>query len=227
MRCRFRRIAVLCVVFGLIVFFAHPVTAQQWGKEAWVVVYTAADEPGADLGYSAKGKAISMDESENVYVLGEAEIPDRRVDAVIYKYNRENGSVVWRDVFNHVASSSPGADDASIDFGAAIATEAAGGTYVAINSGHEFHNKDCRVVVRKYGPDYATGEDPEWTYFYGSADDGNQEAYAIAFDDSGNCYVAGDNNMNGMLFKVNSNGTPGSVNVREESDAQGGVDVFL
>lgn len=222
MRCRFRRVAVLCVVIGFTVLFAHPGSAQEWGEEEWVVVYTAADEPGAGPGYAAEGKAVAMDGSENVYVLGEAAIPDRRMDALIYKYNREDGSVAWRDVYNQVVASSPGADDGSWDGAGAIAVDAAGNTYVAIKSGHERYNKDYRVVVRKYGSDFATGEDPEWTYIYGTAEDGLQEAYAVAFDGSGNCYVAGYNAGDGMLFKLNSNGTLGSINVREASEAQGG-----
>ncbi len=222
MRCRFRRFAVLSALFGFSVLFAHPTMAQEWGREAWVAVYTVADEPGDTSFLAAKGKAIAMDGSENVYVLGEAAIPDQRTAAIIYKYNREDGSVAWRDVYNQVAPSAPGENDGSWDGAGAIAADTAGNMYVAIKSGHELYNRDYRVVVRKYGSDYATGEDPEWTYIYGTAEDGLQEAYAVSFDDSGNCYVAGYNAGDGMLFKVNSNGTLGSINVREESEAPGG-----
>ena len=205
-----------------LVLFVHSVAAQEWGKEDWVVVYTAADEPNATLGYAAEGKAIAMDDDENVYVLGEASIPDRRTDAIIYRYDRENGAVAWRDVYNHVPSSSPGENDGTFDLAGAIATDGPGNTCVAINSGNEGYNADYRVVVRMYGADHATGEDPVWTYVYGTADDGHQEAYAVALDDWGNCYVAGYNAGGGMLFKVNANGSPGGVNVRQESQAEGG-----
>jgi hypothetical protein len=205
-----------------LVLIVHSVAAQEWGKEDWVVVYTAADEPNATSGYAAEGKAIAMDDGENVYVLGEASVPDRRTDAVVYRYNRENGAVVWRDVYNHVPSSSPRENDGTVDLAGAIAADGAGNTCVAINSGNERYSKDYRVVVRMYGADHTTGADPAWTFVYGTADDGHQEACAVALDESGSCYVAGYNAGGGMLFKVNTSGTPGSVNVRQESEAEGG-----
>jgi hypothetical protein len=222
MRFRFAGVVGFGIIAFWAVFFVNTVIAQEWGKETWVAVYTAADEPGATPGYAAEGKKIAMDSSENIFVMGEADIPDRRTDTVIYMYNREDGSVGWRDVYNHVPASSPGENDGSVDRAAAMATDAAGNTYVAIISGHELYYKDYRVVVRKYGPEYKTGENPDWTYVYGSADDGDQEAYAIALDSSGNCYVAGVNNMRGMLFKVNSDGSPGSVEVVQENEDQSG-----
>lgn len=216
---RFARVWVELLV---VILFVCPGSAQEWGRETWAVAYTAANEPGAMIGFPAEGKDIAMDGAENVYVLAEAAFPDRRTDAVIYKYNRGDGSVAWRDVYNQVYASSPGANDGSFDGAGVIAVDPSGNVYAALKSGHEGYNADYRVVFRKYGWDFTTGDDPEWTIVYGTAEDGHQEGYAVAFDCPGNGYVAGYNNGDGMLFKVNRDGTLGRINVREKSEAPGG-----
>jgi len=206
---------LVCVV----VLFICPAAAEiQYGQEAWVTVFDAAGEPNASPLYGAEGKAIAMDSSENVYVLGETGIQNHKTDAIIYKHNRIDGTVAWRDIYNHAGSTF---DDASYDLTGDIACDKTGNTYVAINSGRDGNpQKNYRVVIRRYGTDYATGEAPDWTYVYGSgADQGDKEAHALAIDTSGNCYVAGQDHGRGMLFKVNNDGSLGEVAVRQEGES--------
>jgi hypothetical protein len=43
----FRNLSLFCLFFGFLLLSAHHATAQEWGEEDWVVIYTAAEEPGA------------------------------------------------------------------------------------------------------------------------------------------------------------------------------------
>lgn len=190
----------------------------QWEEHEWSAAVGFGEGPGGIMIYAAEGKAVAMDGAENAYVLGEAST-DRNTDAMIYKYNRNTGAVAWFDIHNHAVSGG----DYSYDTAGDIASDTAGNAYVAIRSGREgIPQANHRVVVRKYGAAHSTGSSPAWTYVYESPDDGDAEPHAIALDASGNCYVAGEDYGGGLLFKVNNNGTAGSVLVRQESDDPGG-----
>ncbi len=219
MRSCFQNAVLVCVCLVAILLLAQPTNAEvQWDAHEWSAALGFGDEPGGMMIYDAKGKAVAMDGAENVYVLGEAST-DRYTDAVIYKYNRNNGSVAWFDIYNHAVSS--GFD--SYDLAGDIAADTEGNVYVAIHSGRDgIPQNSYRVIVRKYGADHATGNPALWTYTYNSAFDGDAEARAIALDAAGNCYVVGEDYGSGLLFKVNNNGTAGSVNVQQESESPGG-----
>ncbi len=138
------------------------------GVQQWLARYNGpVSEPDRATG-------IAIDNSANVYVTGYSQGID--LDYATVKYNT-NGAQQWVARYNGPANGG--------DIAHAINVDAAGNVYVTGGDQKTIYNSDYLTV--KYN---AAGVQ-QWTArFNGSAND-NDEALALAVDQSGNVYVTG------------------------------------
>ncbi len=141
------------------------------GDTAWVRRYTG---PGNGHDY---GRAIAVDNSNNVYVTGEIDNEVGNIDFATIKYH-PNGDTAWVRTYN-----GPGnADDGAV----AIAVDYFGNAYVTgwSWSGDTIYS-DYPTI--KYCPN----GDTAWVRRYNGPGNSYDDANAITVDGSGNVYVTG------------------------------------
>lgn len=151
------------------------------GQQQWVARYNG---PGnfTDVAY-----AIAVDKSGNVYVTGQSDSSGQggNYDYVTIKYNSD-GQQQWLARYN-----GPGNDG---DAAYALALDASGNVYVTGVS-----------VGSGTGADYATikydsSGQQQWVARYNGPVNGDEYAYAVAVDNSGNVYVTGTSRGTGVNF---------------------------
>ncbi|MGB2804580.1 MAG: SBBP repeat-containing protein, partial [Candidatus Zixiibacteriota bacterium] len=129
-----------------------------------------------------KAVAIAVDHSGNVYVTGESFGSGTSCDFATIKY-LSTGDTAWVRRYNGTAN---GEDKAR-----AIAVDDSGNVYVAGSSWGG--NTDLDYLIIGYDPDGIQ----LWAKRYDGPAGGEDIAYALAVDDSGNVYVTGASSGNG------------------------------
>ena len=173
-------------IFLLLLFYSFmPVLAQV--DTAWVRRYNG---PGNVDDWA---NALAVDDSGNVYVTGWSigtVYPD--YDYATIKY-APNGDTLWVRRYN-----GPGNRD---DYASALAVDDSGNVYVTGWSiGTVFPNYDYATI--KYSP----SGDTLWVRRYNGPGGGNDIAYALAVDTSGNVYVTGGSDGDYTTIKYAPNG---------------------
>ena len=140
------------------------------GVEQWVVEY----DGGGDG--SAEAKAIAVDVSGNIFVIGESSGLNEEADYVTIKYSPD-GVEEW--VMRYDGPSS------QWDFVRAIALDDLGNVYVTGSSEDSTTGDDYATV--KYSSDGIE----QWVARYNGSGNEYDRAKAIDIDDSGNVYVTG------------------------------------
>jgi len=133
------------------------------------------------------GRGIAIDDTGNVYVIGVF-----NADYLTIKYN-SNGDIVWQKAWN-------GGKD---DLGYGIAVDDTGNVYV---TGCSSNGSNWDYLTIKYN---SNGDTIIWQKRWDGGV-GNDEAYGIVVDDTGNVYVTGysynGTNNDFMTIKYNSSG---------------------
>ena len=142
------------------------------GVEQWVSRY---DGPGNadDNAYS-----IAVDGSGNVYVTGQSWGSGTGWDYATIKYN-STGIEQWAERYN-----GPGNGN---DVAYSIAVDGSGNVYVTGESFGSGTSSDYATIK------YNSSGVEQWVSRYNGPGNGNDGAYSIAVDDSGNVYVTGGN----------------------------------
>jgi hypothetical protein len=140
------------------------------GDTAWVRRYDGPGN-GGDIAYG-----IVVDDLGNVYVTGWVWVAGADYDYVTIKYY-PNGDTAWARTYN-----GPGDNQ---DQAFAIAVDDSGNVYVTGFSMGTSTNSDYATI--KYLPD----GDTAWVRRYNGSGNGDDIAYGIVVDDSGNVYVTG------------------------------------
>jgi hypothetical protein len=157
----------------LLVLLALPALAEMIVDIAWLRRYNG---PGGSGDYA---QAIAVDGSGNVYVTGHSEGSGTASDYATIKYY-PNGDTTWLRRYNGPGNYQDGAS--------AIAVDGSGNVYVTgYSPGSEaphYHNDYATI---KYYPN----GDTAWVRRYDGPGNGEDQASAIALDDSGNAYVTG------------------------------------
>jgi hypothetical protein len=140
------------------------------GDTAWVRRY---DGPASQRDRACD---IAVDNSGNVYVTGVSEGSGTGNDYVTIKYD-PNGNELWVKRYNGLGNGSDEAEAMAVDdFGNVYVT----GWSVGSETGYDY-------ATIKYYPD----GDTAWVRRYNGPGNGDDYAYAIAVDGSGNVYAAG------------------------------------
>jgi uncharacterized delta-60 repeat protein len=139
------------------------------GQEEWVARYNGPGNAGDEA------TAIAVDGSGNVYVTGGSMNEKFELDYTTIKYNSA-GQQQWVARY-----SGPG----NFDEAAAIAVDASGNVYVTGYSESSEYDDDYATI--KYD---AAGQQ-QWAARYNGPASDEDDAIAIAVDDSGNVFVAG------------------------------------
>ncbi|MCI0531803.1 MAG: SBBP repeat-containing protein, partial [candidate division Zixibacteria bacterium] len=161
------RVMGLGLIYFLIATFSVPATAQVY--EAWVAHFNGPAS-GGDVAY-----AVAVDDSGNVYVTGYSAGGGTSDDFATIKYN-SNGDTVWVRRYNGPANG----QDWPID----LAVNDSGNVYVTGYTG-SFPASDYATIK------YAPAGDTLWVRTYNGPGNSNDNAQAVALDDSGNLYVTG------------------------------------
>jgi outer membrane protein assembly factor BamB len=144
------------------------------GTTVWRATYagsSAANEGGISLAIDASGNVMVAGFSADIAGAGNIRV---------IKYNGVSGAEIWNVAYNGSAN--------SIDTGIAIALDAAGNAFVTGLSTDTIGSENLRTI--KFNA--ATGA-VMWTEaFSGSASTGNDQAYGVAVDPSGNVIVTGN-----------------------------------
>jgi uncharacterized delta-60 repeat protein len=140
------------------------------GQEQWIARYDGPSSAGDEA------TAIAVDGSGNVYVTGSSTNENFDPDYTTIKYNSA-GEEQWVARYN-----SPGGfeDDAS-----AITIDGLGNVYVTGTTRTSGNNWDYATVK------YNSAGQQQWVAVYNGPGNDDDEAAAIAVDDSGNVYVTG------------------------------------
>jgi hypothetical protein len=141
------------------------------GNIAWLKSYNG---PG---NYDDQAFAITVDNSDNIYVTGASTGSGTGYDYATVKYY-PNGDTAWVRRYN-------GPGNSNDDVATAIAIDASGNVYVTGRSMGSSSNWDYATV--KY---YSNGN-IAWVSIYNGPGNSDDEAYDIAVDDSGNVLVTG------------------------------------
>ncbi|MGV3538510.1 MAG: tandem-95 repeat protein [Rufibacter sp.] len=154
------------------------------GAQLWAKAYNG---PGNN---TDEARAIALDISGNIYVVGSTYDGNKKLGAV--KYN-PSGSQLWakQEVFAATTTSVSGADGAN-----AVTVDAAGNVFVAGGAGGYFA-----------GVKYNSSGTKQWSIYH-SKEGGSNGAKGLAIDASGNPYMAGDD----KVIKFSPNFTPVAVN---------------
>jgi len=141
------------------------------GVEQWVVEYDGG------VAGEAVATAIALDDSGNVYVIGESWSSETNGDYVTIKYSAD-GIEEWVTRYDGPSS--------EWDFPKAIALDDSGNVYVTGSSEDSTTGDDYATV--KYSSDGIE----QWVARYNGPGTANDHATAIAIDDLGNVYVTGE-----------------------------------
>lgn len=142
--------------------------------------------------------AIAKDVLGNIYVTGYTKIEALNEDYLTIKYS-PSGVFQWAMTYNFLGSGS------SYDNSYDIATDLLGNVYVTGSSRGNGTGND--IVTIKYN----TNGVQQWVQRYNGNDNGNDAAYSIAVDNSGNVYITGESkdfshNQDFCTIKYNTNG---------------------
>jgi len=160
------------------------------GNQLWVARYNSPENSDEE----AYGLAI--DGSGNVYVTGVGYRQSTSADYVTVKYDT-NGNRLWTAVYNDA--------DNGDDIVYALKVDNSGNAYVT-GAGYS-NNTDYDYVTIKYGPN----GNQLWLARYDGPQNGDDEAYDLVIDGSGNVYVTGysyggDTNYDYATVKYDTNG---------------------
>jgi hypothetical protein len=158
----------LCVVSFSQMLSENKVFAQ-YVDTAWVRRYNGPN--GWDY-----ARAITVDDSGNVYVTGDSDSSGTYQDYLTIKYNL-NGGITWMKRYNGLGNSGDGALD--------IAVDGSGNVYLTGYSYSYGSNSDYCTI--KYYPN----GDTAWIRRYDGPGSGLSWAYALVIDDSNTVYVTG------------------------------------
>jgi Beta-propeller repeat len=161
------------------------------GTQQWVARYNGPASTD-DIAY-----AIAVDGSGNVYVTGSSGGSGTGLDYATVKYN-SSGVQQWVARYNGPASTD--------DIAYAIAVDGSGNVYVTGSSGGSGTGLDYATVK------YNSSGTQQWASRYNGPASGDDIAYAVAVDSSGNVYVTGSSLGSGTSLdyatvKYNSSGT--------------------
>ena len=140
------------------------------GEELWNVRYNG---PGND---EDQITALVADESGNVYVTGHSTGSGTGFDYATIKYNSD-GEQQWVARYNGTGSAG--------DFAVGIALDGSGNIYVTGYSDGSGGVPDYATVK------YNSGGEEQWVARFNGTENSDDEATAIAVDESGNVYVTG------------------------------------
>jgi uncharacterized delta-60 repeat protein len=149
------------------------------GVQQWLRRYNG---PGNDYDYAY---AIAVDSSGNVYVTGYSTGSTTLYDYATIKYN-SNGDTLWLRRYN-----GPGN---SWDEAFAIAVDSAGNVYVTGYCSGNGTGYDYTTIK------YNSAGTEQWVNSYNGPISGDDVAYAIAVDGSGNVYVTGKSSGSGTSY---------------------------
>lgn len=151
------------------------------GQQQWVARYNG---PG---NFTDTASAIAVDSLGNVYVTGQSDSGGQgsNYDYVTIKYNSA-GQQQWVARYN-----GPGNDG---DAAYAMAIDGSGNVYVTGVSIGSGTNADYATIK------YNSAGQPQWVARYNGPANGDDYAYAIAIDSSGNLYVTGSSRGPGTDF---------------------------
>jgi uncharacterized delta-60 repeat protein len=152
------------------------------GVQQWAARYNGPANSG-DEAYS-----LAVDGSGNVYVTGYSVSGTR--DYATIKYN-SSGVQQWVARYNGPGKSQ---DDAT-----SLAVDSSGNVYVTGVSG-DWPNNDYATLK------YNSSGVQQWVARYNGPENGNDEAYSLAVDGSGNVYVTGVSDHDYATIKYNSSG---------------------
>ena len=159
------------LVFTVFFLWVVPTFAEMIVDTAWVRRYNGP------ANFEDHANAIAVDNSSNVYVTGIIFYDyETFFDCATIKYY-PNGDTAWVRRYNGPGNSSDGAY--------AIAVDDSGNSYVTGQSGGSGTRND--YVTIKYYPN----GDTAWVRRYNGPGNGDDIAYAIVIDSSGNIYVTG------------------------------------
>lgn len=140
------------------------------GVQQWVARYNGTGDT------VDQARAIGLDESLNVYVTGRSYDWTTKSDIVTIKYNNQ-GEELWLRRYN-----GPANDE---DQAYAMAVSRQGDVYVGgYRSGFGTHWDYCLIKYNNAGESL-------WVATYNGTANSNDVIWALAIDDSGNCYVTG------------------------------------
>jgi hypothetical protein len=178
---------ILLLTVFLLVFNAQDIQSQV--TEEWVARYNSP------ASYTDGAKALIVDISGNVIVTGYS-WNGTSYDYATIKYS-SIGNTIWVRKYNGPGNST--------DLANALAVDILGNVYIT-----------GRSTGSRTGSDYATIKynsmgDTVWVRRYGGTDIGNDEALALAIDESDNVYITGKilrsgNNWDYGTIKYNSSG---------------------
>lgn len=133
---------------------------------------------------SDSGKEIAVDASGNVYVTGTSYTnASSGYDIVTIKYD-PLGNQLWASTFNGSGN--------GLDEGRDIAVDASGNVYVTGYTTSTGPNYDYITIM------YNSGGTQQWATPYNGTGNGYDEAYSLAIDNLGNCYVTGGSDAGGQ-----------------------------
>jgi hypothetical protein len=157
------------VITALVAILA-PVLVNAQPDTAWVRRFDGNAHSDDYLGSSA------VDRQGNVYVTGFADDTGSDMDYLTIKY-RPNGDTAWTRTYNGTGN--------SWDAGRAIAVDNAGNVYVTGESEGSGTGLDYATIK------YDSLGTPLWISRYNSPGDTDEQAWAVALDQTGDCYVTG------------------------------------
>ncbi len=156
------------------------------GVQQWVQRYTGIVSTGID-----RASALTLDASGNVYVSGNS-----NGDYASIKYNT-SGTVLWLQRYNGTGN---GTDQPS-----GIVVDVSGNAYVTGYSMGSGSGTDYLTIK------YNSSGVQQWSQRYNGAGNGNDNAYSMAIDPTGNIYITGSstsisNGYDYCTIKYNTNG---------------------
>jgi len=145
--------------------------------QEWVARYHGLGN-GSDL-----AKSIVVDVSGNVYVTGNSYV--NGYDYATIKYN-SSGVQQWVAIYNGTGN---GSDNAT-----SLAVDSSGNVYVTgLSDGIGTSSDYATIKYNSFG-------DSIWVRRYNGPGNGNDWAFSLAVDGSGNVYVSGGNFVNGLNY---------------------------
>lgn len=130
---------------------------------------------GSGSGPSA-ATSVAVDGSGNAFVTGQVTGPSSNFDYATLKYS-SSGALLWANTFNGPANGDDGATGVALD--------AAGNVYVTGVSAGLGTSNDIATIA------YSNSGQPLWTNRYTGPGNGDDHAFSLVTDASGNVYVTG------------------------------------